>query len=234
MFGNMFDSPLSSYSDSVVMALSRNPFSGPRPNAEYLQHLSEILSSLNSSTKIAVVMGEDSLVSGLNSAADSLNAPSTIKKESVLDSSFASAEELVSFLPKAFPSVLSSFSEAFGAWKKNQIAVFSLSLPGLSVEAVASLLAEYLQSSLIFVSELEGITGRKGKSKKVKLQNLLSHDDLLDISLEEAGSEEMQFDPLAALVLHRSKTKAFFLSHENLSELENAAKGLEFKGTKVE
>ncbi|MFH0886305.1 MAG: hypothetical protein V1847_04400 [Candidatus Diapherotrites archaeon] len=253
MFGNLFENPdafvqeyaankpsePSSYSTSssgnaVVIALDFNPFAAPQADAEYLRHLSDVVQNLHASGfKIAVVCGAQSIVSGLHEVARSSNAPKPLMEEGALHSSQNSAVALIGALPVAFEEPVYQFQDVFFAWNKGKIPVLALSWPGLSTQAFGALLSEYLGASLCVVQEAEGIIGKPKKAKKEKLLEHASHDDLLDVCFSGEGAAQ-PLDVFAAVLLRRSKTRASFISHSNLDELEKAVRDSPFQGTRVE
>ncbi len=254
MFGNLFDNPdafveeyratkpsepspssyASSSGNAFVIALDSNPFSAPQADEEYVQHLSEIVQNLHSAGfKLALVCGPNSLVSGLHEVARSAQAPKPLMEEGALHSSQQSAHALIQSLPNAMEEPLYQFQDVFFAWNKGKIPVLALSWPGLSTQAFGALLAEYLGASLVVVQEAEGIIGKPKKAKKEKLLERATHDDLLDVCFNSETAQQ-PLDVFSAVLLRRNKTRAFFVSHSNLQELDNAVRGSAFMGTIVE
>lgn len=128
--------------------------------------------------------------------------------------------------------------EALRALDLKKIAVMGGTEPGHSTDAVAALLAEYMQADLLInASDVDGVYDKDPKKNKdAKRYEKMSIDQLADIIKSKsvgAGKYEL-LDLLAVKVIQRSGIRTIFLSGRDLDNMKDAIEGRKFVGTTIE
>ncbi len=110
--------------------------------------------------------------------------------------------------------------------------------PGHSTDAVAALMAEYVDADAYFkISNIDGVYDKDPKEfKGAKRLEKLSIDDVLKIvsGLSQDAGNYRLFDMLAVKMLKRSGMKTIVLEGHDLKNLQNAIDGKKFVGTVIE
>lgn len=148
------------------------------------------------------------------------------------------AKELINILGKkiACPKVPKEFEEAKKALEKYKVVVMGGTIPGITTDSDAVLLAECLEAErVINVSNVDGVYNKDpNKNTDAKKFHYLTHEELIKLSSENdkriAGTNFV-FDILACKLALRSKIELHFISGKNLGDLERAIEGEDHSGT---
>jgi uridylate kinase len=119
--------------------------------------------------------------------------------------------------------------------KKYEIVVMGGTVPGHTTDAVAASLAEKVGAKrFINATSIDGVyTADPKKDKSAKKIEILTHKELMEIVSKNgmgAGVNSV-IDPVAALILFRSKLETLVVNGYELKELESAIAGKKFKGS---
>jgi uridylate kinase len=130
------------------------------------------------------------------------------------------------------------FVDALKALDFGKIVVMGGTDPGHSTDAVAAIIAEYINANLLInATNVDGVYDKNPNAHKdARLYKKISVKKLIDILKDysiNAGKYELM-DIVAAKVIQRSKIKCIFLNGKKLRNLKNAIEGKRFIGTVIE
>jgi uridylate kinase len=133
---------------------------------------------------------------------------------------------------RTYPVVASDVEEAVAALGSYDTVLLSGTSPGHTTDCVAAMAAENLRSELLVVTCVDGVYDRDPeRHKDAKLLEEIHADDLVSGDLS-AGSRS-PLDPVAAMVISRSKIPTKILNGEDKENLKRALEGKGFRGTRV-
>ncbi|KXB04426.1 uridylate kinase [candidate division MSBL1 archaeon SCGC-AAA382A13] len=156
-----------------------------------------------------------------------------------IDVTRLNARLLISALKsEAYPDPPKSYKEAENAMALDKIIVMGGVIPGQSTDAVAAILAEYVQADqIIFATSVNGVYDKdpnlNGDAKKI---DKLSPTKLVKIVMEteiKAGSKAV-VDPLAAKVIERSKIPTVVMNGKDPEAIKKAVLENKHQGTIIE
>lgn len=131
------------------------------------------------------------------------------------------------------------FIQVTKALEDKKIVVMGGTYPGHSTDAVAAILAEFINANLLInATDVDGIYNKNPKKykKDAKLYKKISTDELIDITKTKslgAGKYEL-IDILAVKIIQRSKINCIFLNGKNLENMKKVIEGKDFIGTTIE
>jgi uridylate kinase len=224
-------------SDVFVISLGGSVLVQNKPDLDSIRAVSQALNELVSmGKKIVVVVGGGKVCREYVNAAKELGANNFEQDELGIRITRANASLLTHTIDSAFPEVLTEIKKAREVLSGGKTPVFGGLMPGFTTDAVAALLAEYLNATFVNLSNVDGIfTADPNAYPTARLYHELSYDRLLEILTQNAmkPGQNLILDLPAAMVLKRSSLTAFFLNGQNLENLKAALQGLSFTGTIV-
>ncbi|MEK6982169.1 MAG: UMP kinase [Candidatus Micrarchaeota archaeon] len=130
------------------------------------------------------------------------------------------------------------FDNARKEAKKFRFIAMGGTIPGITTDADAALLAEAINSRrLVNISNVDAIYDSNPKeNKNAKKYGSLDYSTLINLACRSdtrKAGENFVFDILACKIIARSKIEAHFVSGKNLNDLENAINGKNHNGTIV-
>jgi len=134
------------------------------------------------------------------------------------------------------PIVLTNIRDAKEVLSKEKIPIFGGLSEGQTTDAVASLVAEYLNFDFINLSNVDGIfDADPNVDENAVLFKELSFNDMNFLLKEKllVPGQHLFVDAQAASILSRSKIKSFFLNGNHLENFKNCLRGYDYKGTIV-
>ncbi len=221
MFGNLFDvdtavqeykienkSSPSTYSGSaMVLFVSGDALVSEQLNRDFVQSICSKVNELNAmGTRVAIVVGAGSVAQDYSTLASTFNASKTSLLELESHFSRANALLLMQGISNASPKIAEHFGDCVSAWDQSRVPVMASSIPGVSGEATASLLAEFLGVSVTFVKDLGAFFKRKKNLESVNLQKLL------EIAMQSPAAEPVPLDVLSCHVLQRASIMPRFVN----------------------
>ena len=222
----------------IVFALGGSILVPNEIDLKFMRKFAEFVKELSEDHRIAIVVGGgktarrrigDARKKGANEVeCDYIGIEATRENASVL------AEILGDAANQKIPK---DFLEAKNIWDSGKIVVMGGTEPGHSTDAVAAILAEYVDGDLILkATDVDGIYDKDPqKFKDAKMFGKLSLEKLQDMvrSLsQEAGKYEL-IDMVAIKILQRSKIKCIALDGRNLENMKKAVSGGKFVGTVI-
>lgn len=156
-----------------------------------------------------------------------------------IDVTRLNARLLISALEgEAYPDPPENYKEAENAMALEKIIVMGGVIPGQSTDAVATILAEYVQADLIvFATSVDGVyTSDPNRNRDAEKLDKITPKKLVQIVMEteiKAGSKAV-VDPLAAKVIERSGIPAVVMNGKRPKEIKETVLKGEHTGTVVE
>ncbi len=133
---------------------------------------------------------------------------------------------------ETYPIVASSPEEAVVALGSYGVVLLSGTQPGHTTDCVSAMVAENLRSELLVVTCVDGVYDRDPKMYgDAKLMEEVKAEDLIRGNMS-AGSQS-PLDPVAAMIISRSKIPTKILNGKGKENLKRALEGKSFRGTRV-
>ncbi len=149
------------------------------------------------------------------------------------------AKEVIKIIGKpAYQKVITDFDDAVKISKKAKVIVMGGTIPGITTDTDAALLAEALHAiRLINLSNVDAIYDSDPmQNPNAKKFNTLSYDGLITLAVEgdrrRAGTNFI-FDILACKLIARSRIETHFVSGQNPLDINAAIEGKQHGGTVV-
>jgi uridylate kinase len=149
------------------------------------------------------------------------------------------AKELINVLGSlAYEKVADDFNEAREGAKKSKVVVMGGTIPGITTDTDAVLLAEALHAKrLVNISNVDAIyDSDPRKNPMAKRFKRLNYEQLVKLAIESdtrRAGEHFIFDILACKLISRSKIEAHFVSGKRLEDVKAAIEGMPHSGTVV-
>lgn len=159
--------------------------------------------------------------------------------EAAIEATKENAKALIGGLgKKACPKVCETFDEARTAAKRYGIVVMGGTIPGITTDADAVLLAEALHAArVINISNVDAIyDSDPRKNKDAKKFSKMAHAQLIELAVrsdERKAGTHFVFDLLACKLAARSKMEVHFVGGKDWGDLEKAIDGKAHGGTLV-
>jgi len=229
--------------DTVVFSLGGSLVNPGRPDREYVQKFAKLV--LGGKRKFGVVVG-----GGRNAriAADKVRAHG--------GSEYEADEAAIAWTKKnakiamriinevagkeiACPIMPDTFSEARSLSKHYKIVVMGGTIPGITTDTDAVLLAECLRAKrVINLSNVNGVYSdnpkKNPKAKKFGRMSYMQMIRLAGANDTRAAGTHFVFDFVACKLIARSKIEAHFLDGRKFGEVRKAVEGKRHSGTVID
>ncbi len=129
-----------------------------------------------------------------------------------------------------------SVKEAVDYFTSDRILVMGGTEPGHSTDAVAALLAEWLDGVFINASNVDAVYDKNPKDySDAKPLVKINIDDLTELLSGEGvrAGEYALLDPMALKLMKRSKIKSYMVDGRDLDNIKACIDGKEFTGTEI-
>jgi len=220
-----------------VLSVGGSLIAPEKPDSTFLSKFSLTLKSLGErGYRFAIVAGGGSVGRNYIASARSLGADNFSLDLLGIAVTRINAMLLIQALENAYPHVLTEIPEAKHALVLGKTPVFGGLLPGITTDAVAALLAEFLGADYINLTNVDGIYSADPKLKpNAKFYPELSHDRLISLMqvAESKPGQNLVMDLPACYILKRSNIRGIVLNGSDLSNFEYAVDGGEFTGTVI-
>jgi len=220
-----------------VLSIGGSVLMDGKPNSEAIALLAGCLNEvIRQGTKLVLVVGGGKVARDYVNAAKELGANNFELDELGIRITRANASLLIPAIENSFPMVLCDIKKAKEILSQGKTPVFGGLMPGFTTDAVAALLAEYLNATFVNLSNVDGIfTADPAVYENAKMYSEISYGKLLEIltSCSMKPCQNLIVDLPAAMILKRSNLTAFFLNGRNFENLKSALQGSPFKGTIV-
>ncbi len=207
---------------------------------QYSENVSAIASCLNDlirqGYKLVLVVGGGKTARDYVAAARDSGANNFELDELGIKVTRLNASLLIPAIENAHPEVLTEVKQAAGILAQGKTPIFGGIMPGFTTDAVAVLLAEYLNGTFVNLSNVDGIfTADPAVHSSAVMYHEIGYDKLFEILLSNTmkPSQNLIVDLPAAMVLKRSGLTAFFLNGHDTENIKAAVQGMSFKGTIV-
>ncbi|MAG22215.1 MAG: UMP kinase [Candidatus Diapherotrites archaeon] len=208
-----------------------------KPDVAKIAKFSESINNLaREGYKFALVVGGGKACRNYQAAAKALGANNSFLDEIGIKVTRVNASLLTQTIDSAYPTVLTNVSRVPEIVEGGKIPILGGLLPGITTDAVATLVAEKMNGTFINLSNVDGVYSADPKrSKTAKFYPELSYERLISIIqvAETKPGQNVVLDLPASLILKRSKIKGIFLNGDDLTNFESAVRGGEFHGTLV-
>ncbi|MEM2963608.1 MAG: UMP kinase [Candidatus Anstonellales archaeon] len=223
--------------NTVVISLGGSLVNPGKPDFSYINKISRLLETLDYS--FGVVVGGGRLARQYAERERKKGKGEFEADLAAIKATKINANLLIKSLKRqAYSKVCSTFDEAKRASKKYKIVVMGGTIPGITTDADAALLAECLHARrLVNISNIDGIYDRNpSKFHDARKYRYMKFEELLLLSNKEdlrlAGGHFV-FDILGCKIIARSKIETHFVSGKNLSDVSKAIQGKRHNGTIV-
>jgi uridylate kinase len=218
----------------VVISLGGGYFA----NAALIKDIAEVLEELAKSCSLYVVTGGGVIARDCIAIARSLGANEAVCDYIGIAVTRVNAKLLISALKDAYPEPFSDYKEIAEATVKEEekIAVMGGVSPGYTTDAVAAILAEYIDADLfIDVTSVDGVyDADPHKYPTARKYDKLTAKELVALTMKEelkAGSRVV-IDPVAAKIIERSGIKTLVIDASNPRDIRDAVHG-KHHGTEI-
>ncbi|MDD5337304.1 MAG: UMP kinase [Candidatus ainarchaeum sp.] len=207
------------------------------PNSEFLRTLVKLLRE--SKYSFGIVTGGGRTARLYAKAAREMGANEFEADEIAIISTSQNAALMVTALgDQAYPRAAHNFNEARGAAKEHRIVVMGGTVPGITTDTDAALLAEALHAKrLVNMSNIDGIyDSNPNTNPKARKLKSMKYQELVDLAAKNdsrKAGENFIFDMLACKIIARSKIEAHFVDGRSLEDLKKAIEGKPHNGTVV-
>ena len=218
----------------VVISLSGIFFE----DATRIKQMAEVLEEIAKSYGLYIVTGGGKIARERIKIARALGANETICDYIGIAVTRVNAKLLISALRSAHPEPFSAYNEVAGAGlgEEARISVMGGVSPGYTTDAVAAILAEYVNADLfIDVTSVDGVYDADPRRyPEAKKYDKLTAKELVALTAKEelkAGSR-IVIDPVAAKIIERSRIKTLVIDGNNPRDILNAVQG-KHHGTEI-
>ncbi len=208
---------------------------------DYAKKFTEFIIEIGKNNKILLVTGGGKLARNFIEVARKKNENEFLCDLHGIEATRMNAQQLAKIIngsgKKTNEKIPENCKEAMDEFKKRNITIMGGTSPGHSTDAVAALMAEYINADLfINATNVSGVYNKNPKENKdAKLYEKLSSEALIRLLSEnssKAGKYELM-DFVAAQIIHRSKIRTIFLNGKDLKNFRNAIEGKKFVGTEI-
>ncbi|MBU0586014.1 UMP kinase [Candidatus Micrarchaeota archaeon] len=207
------------------------------PDVKFLQKLGKLIEE--SKYNFGIVAGGGRTARFYAQAARDLGASEFEADEVGIISTKQNASLVITALGDvACPKVAQDFDEAREMAGRYKAVVMGGTIPGISTDADASLLAEALHAErLVNMSNVDAIYDSNPRTNpNAKKLAKMSYSDLIMLAMKgdtRKAGENFVFDSLACKIIARSKIEAHFVNGRDLENVRKAIDGKEHSGTIV-
>lgn len=221
----------------IVFALGGSVVVPEKLDERYIAEFATLAKELAKRHKLGIVVGGGKTARRAVAAAKEAG-----KNEAECDYvGIDASRENAAAVAKAFDlrnEIPENFKQARKILDKNGIVVMGGTEPGHSTDAVAVILAEYVNADLVLkVTDVDGIYDKdpqKFRDAKMFKELSINQLDRMVAGLpQDAGKYEL-FDIVAVKILRRSGIKCIALNGRKLGNMKNAILGKSFFGTSIQ
>ncbi|MDD5503153.1 MAG: UMP kinase [Candidatus Thermoplasmatota archaeon] len=222
--------------ETVVVSIGGSILAPEAIDPEFVMKIAKMLKSASKKFKVYAVVGGGKTARKYIDAGRAIGADEFTLDDMGIAATRMNARLLIAALGEsANPVPPEDVNDAAVLGKKYEIVVMGGTVPGHTTDAVAASLAEKVGAKrFINATSIDGVyTADPKKDKNAKKIETLTHKELMEIVSKNgmgAGVNSV-IDPVAALILFRSKLETLVVNGYELKELESAVMGKKFKGS---
>ncbi|MEM2137767.1 MAG: UMP kinase [Candidatus Anstonellaceae archaeon] len=222
---------------TIVLSLGGSLVNPGTPDAQYVSSLVRLLRSTK--YKYGIVVGGGRLARKWAEAARKKGATEFEADEAAIDATKKNAQFVIDIIKKDVNRVVcQTFESAREHFKKHRFVVMGGTIPGITTDSDAVLLAECLESKRVLnLSNIDGIySDNPVRNPNAKKYSRMSYAQMIELAgkndMRRAGTHFV-FDFLACKLIARSKIEAHFVHGKNLLDVRKAIEGRPHGGTVV-
>lgn len=220
----------------VAVSLGGSVVNPAKPSLENIKRIAEVFEK--SKEKLAIVVGGGAYAREYAEIIRKLNGNEFYADVVATMETKQNAMLLLSALKNAYPKIPSGFETAASAIKNYQYVVMGGTIPGITTDTDAVLLAEAtFAKRLVNISNVPAVYDKDPlKYKGAKKYSKMSHEQLIELAVgsdRRKAGEHFVFDMIACKLARRSKLELHFVSWKNEQDVLNAIKGRAHGGTIV-
>ncbi|MBO8174516.1 MAG: UMP kinase [Thermococcus sp.] len=209
-----------------------------KPDIDFIKKIAYQLVKISEDHEVAVVVGGGKVSRDYIQAAKTFTPNETFKDYIGIHITRANAMLLIAALgEKAYPFVVQDFRKAWEVIQLKKIPIMGGTHPGHTTDAVAALLAEYLQADLLVViTNVDGVYDSDPRENpNAKKLRRITTAQLVEIAMQgesKAGGSSV-VDALAAKFIQRGKIRTYVVGKNDTINLFDVIRG-KHNGTIVE
>ena len=222
---------------TVVLSLGGSLVNPGEPDPQYVASLVRMLRTTK--YRFGIVVGGGKLARKWADSARKKGASEFEADEAAIEATKKNAQFVIDIIKKDVNRVVcQTFESAREQHKKHRFVVMGGTIPGITTDSDAVLLAECLGSKrLLNLSNIDGIyNDNPVRNHNAKKFHAMGYQQLIDLAgkndLRKAGTHFV-FDFLACKLIARSKIEAHFVHGRNLLDVRKAIDGRPHGGTVV-
>jgi len=225
--------------DSKVFVISAggSVFFDSPPNAELIAKLANSVDRLSGEGyKIVLVAGGGKTARNYVEAAEQFNANKFELDKIGIAATRLNAQLLINALQNPGNEVLTKVEDAAKVLDEGKVPVFGGLIPSFTTDAVAALIAEYLDATFINLTNVEGIySSDPRKNTGAELLQEISYEKLVEMIVKKGSKpgQNIVLDLPCCLILQRSNLNGLVLNGNNIENFERAVRGKQFNGTVI-
>lgn len=222
---------------TVVLSLGGSLVNPGKPDPQYVSSLVRVLRS--TTHRFGIVVGGGRLARQWAEAARKKGATQFEADEAAIEATKKNAQFVIDTIKKDVNRVVcQNFESAREQSKRHRFVVMGGTIPGITTDSDAVLLAECLKAKrVINLSNIDGIySDNPVRNHNAKKFPHMGYAQLIDLAgkndMRKAGTHFV-FDFLACKLIARSKIEAHFIHGKNLLDVRKAVEGRQHGGTVV-
>jgi len=223
--------------DTIVLSLGGSLVNPGAPDTQYVASLVRLLSGMK--YKFGIVVGGGKLARQWADAARKKGGNEFEADEAAIKATKKNAQIVINAIKKDVNvKVCETFDEARRQAAKHKFVVMGGTIPGITTDSDAVLLAECLGAKRVLnLSNIDGVySDNPVRNQNAKKFHRMDYAKMIDL----AGKNDMRtagthfvFDFLACKLIARSKIEAHFVHGKNLLDVRKAVDGKPHGGTVV-
>lgn len=206
-------------------------------DAKSIRRVAEVIEEIAKSHSVYVVTGGGENARTYIKIAHDLGANDAVCDYIGIEVTRLNARLLIAALHNAYPKPFTDYKDVdVATLGENKIAVLGGVSPGYSTDAVAAILAEYLNAELIInATSVNGVYDEDPRiEQKARKYDKITPKELVSIAIKtemKAGSRNV-IDAVAAKIIERSRIKTIVIDGNNPKNILGAVHG-KHKGTEI-
>ncbi|MEM3555856.1 MAG: UMP kinase [Candidatus Micrarchaeia archaeon] len=223
----------------MVLSVGGSLINPGKPDFAFIKGLAALLKKLSKKHEIAVVCGGGAPAREQASAIRKLGGSEFLADETAVLCTRSNAMLLIAALGEdAYPVVARSFREAAAGVSSGKIVLMGGTIPGITTDTDAALLAELLGARrIVNLSNVDGVyTADPRKERSARKIPQMSFSQLIQLASqhdERKAGTRFIFDVIACKIIARSKIETHFIYGKNLGDVEKAVEGRKHSGSVV-
>lgn len=223
----------------VVLSVGGSLLNPGQPDFAFIRELASLLKKLTARYQLAVVCGGGTPAREQAAHIRKLGGSEFLADEAAILSTRINALLLLSALGEdAHQTIAESFKEAISAVDSGKIVLMGGTIPGITTDTDAALLAEGIGAKrIVNLSNVDGIYTRDPKKDKdARKLKRMSFGQLIQLASqydERKAGTRFIFDVIACKLIARSRIETHFIYGKSIAEVQSAVEGKRHSGTIV-